>query len=76
MSADVLPGLRWSAVDLAEALGQSYAPTPEQAEVIEAGDVKLDINPMSALVSTLSGITSADALSKVQIKEKDGSQRL
>ncbi|PKW26122.1 ATP-dependent DNA helicase [Phycicoccus duodecadis] len=29
-------GLRWSAVDLARALGQSYAPTAEQAAVIEA----------------------------------------
>ena len=29
-------GTRWSAVDLARALGQSYAPTAEQARVIEA----------------------------------------
>ncbi len=42
---------------------------------IESGDVKLDINPMSALVGTLSGIKTADALSKVQVKQADGSQR-
>ncbi|WP_377641045.1 UvrD-helicase domain-containing protein [Oryzobacter terrae] len=30
------PGPRWSAAGLARALGQSYAPTPEQAAVIEA----------------------------------------
>lgn len=42
---------------------------------IESGDVKIDINPMRALVGTLSGIRSADALSKVQITQPDGSQR-
>ena len=30
------PGARWSALDLARALGQAHAPTPEQARVIEA----------------------------------------
>jgi hypothetical protein len=42
---------------------------------IESGDVKLDINPMSALVGKLSGIKSADSLNKVQISQADGSSK-
>jgi hypothetical protein len=42
---------------------------------VSSGEVKLDINPMKALVGTLSGVKTADALGKVQIKQADGSQR-
>ena len=56
VSADVLPGLRWSAVDLAEALGQSHAPTPEQAEVIEA-----PLRPLLVVAGAGSGKTETMA---------------
>ena len=56
VSADVLPGLRWSAVDLAEALGQSYAPTPEQAQVIEA-----PLSPLLVVAGAGSGKTETMA---------------
>ena len=56
MSADLLPGLRWTAVDLAEALGQSYAPTPEQTEVIEA-----PLSPLLVVAGAGSGKTETMA---------------
>ena len=56
MSADVLPGIRWSAVDLADALGQAHRPTPEQAEVIEA-----PLRPLLVVAGAGSGKTETMA---------------
>ncbi|HEU5242472.1 MAG TPA: UvrD-helicase domain-containing protein, partial [Ornithinibacter sp.] len=56
MTAGVLPGLRWSAVDLARALGQSHAPTPEQAQVIEA-----PLSPLLVVAGAGSGKTETMA---------------
>ena len=56
MTAGVLPGLRWSAVDLAQALGQSHAPTPEQAQVIEA-----PLSPLLVVAGAGSGKTETMA---------------
>ncbi|MGG5260064.1 ATP-dependent helicase [Phycicoccus avicenniae] len=47
---------RWSAVDLAHALGQSYAPTPEQAAVIEA-----PLDPLLVVAGAGSGKTETMA---------------
>ncbi len=50
------PAMRWSATDLAEALGQSHAPTPEQAAVIEA-----PLRPLLVVAGAGSGKTETMA---------------
>ncbi|GAA4411730.1 ATP-dependent DNA helicase [Fodinibacter luteus] len=49
-------GIRWSAVELARALGQPHAPTPEQAEVIEA-----PLRPLLVVAGAGSGKTETMA---------------
>ncbi|MEO5609829.1 MAG: ATP-dependent DNA helicase [Ornithinibacter sp.] len=49
-------GIRWGAADLAKALGQSYAPTPEQAAVIEA-----PLRPLLVVAGAGSGKTETMA---------------
>ena len=49
-------GVRWGAVELARALGQSYAPTPEQAAVIEA-----PLRPLLVVAGAGSGKTETMA---------------
>ena len=56
MTADAAPTPRWSAVDLATALGQPDAPTPEQAAVIEA-----PLRPLLVVAGAGSGKTETMA---------------
>ena len=59
-------GLRWGAVDLARALGQSYAPTPEQAAVIEA-----PLRPLLVVAGAGSGKTETMAARVVWLVAND-----
>ena len=59
-------GLRWGAVELAEALGQSYAPTPEQAAVIEA-----PLRPLLVVAGAGSGKTETMAARVVWLVAND-----
>ena len=49
-------GVRWGAVELARALGQSHAPTPEQVAVIEA-----PLRPLLVVAGAGSGKTETMA---------------
>ena len=59
-------GLRWGAVELARALGQSYAPTPEQAAVIEA-----PVRPLLVVAGAGSGKTETMAARVVWLVAND-----
>ena len=57
LARDAAPvGLRWGAVELARALGQSHAPTPEQVAVIEA-----PLRPLLVVAGAGSGKTETMA---------------
>ena len=59
-------GVRWRAVDLARALGQSHAPTPEQVAVIEA-----PLRPLLVVAGAGSGKTETMAARVVWLVAND-----
>ena len=66
MTADAAPTTRWSAVDLARALGQPYAPTAEQVAVIEA-----PLRPLLVVAGAGSGKTETMAARVVWLVAND-----
>ena len=67
LARDAAPvGLRWGAVELARALGQSHAPTPEQVAVIEA-----PLRPLLVVAGAGSGKTETMAARVVWLVAND-----
>ena len=67
LALDAAPGrLRWGAVELARALGQSHAPTPEQVAVIEA-----PLRPLLVVAGAGSGKTETMAARVVWLVAND-----
>ncbi len=66
VTADAAPITRWSAVDLARALGQPYAPTAEQVAVIEA-----PLRPLLVVAGAGSGKTETMAARVVWLVAND-----
>jgi DNA helicase II / ATP-dependent DNA helicase PcrA len=66
VTADAAPVTRWSAVDLARALGQPYAPTAEQVAVIEA-----PLRPLLVVAGAGSGKTETMAARVVWLVAND-----
>jgi len=66
VSVDAAPDTRWSAVALARALGQPYAPTPEQVAVIEA-----PLRPLLVVAGAGSGKTETMAARVVWLVAND-----
>ena len=66
MTVDAAPTTRWSAVALARALGQPYAPTAEQVAVIEA-----PLRPLLVVAGAGSGKTETMAARVVWLVAND-----